>query len=186
MFDRLEMRRAVIGTWRLAVQRPDALSYFTCDTTGFWRSFAALLICFPAHMLIMFRQGNPIPADLSPLSFVISQFLIFVILWAAFALVVERILTAMDRRDRFFTYLVPYQWANMPLTYLMLLMTLVAGAAPALTMVAMVCAVWTLFAIARAGLAISSLAAVAVVIGDIAFGQALILGFELIGTALPR
>ena len=92
----------------------------------------------------------------------------------------------MDRRDRFFTYLVPYQWANLPLTYLMLLMTLVAGAAPALTMVAMVCAVWTLFAIARAGLAISSLAAVAVVIGDIAFGQALILGFEWIGTALPR
>lgn len=184
MFDRLEMRRAVLGTWRMALQRADALTYFSCDVRGFWRSFAALLICFPAHMLIMFRQGNPIPADLSPLSFIISQFLIFVILWAAFAVVVERILTALDRRDRLFTYLVPYQWANLPLTYLMLLMTLLAGATPALTMIAMVCAVWTLFAIARAGLAISSLAAVAVVIGDIAFGQALILALEWLGAAL--
>jgi hypothetical protein len=63
VFDAREITRALDGTWRLLLNRPDALRFFNITSDGFWRSFAAVFLVLPFYLLTVLTDRDAMLAD---------------------------------------------------------------------------------------------------------------------------
>jgi len=56
MIDRDEFTRALTGSWRLILGDERAMAWFDTSIGGFWRSFAAMILCLPVPLLDLSAQ----------------------------------------------------------------------------------------------------------------------------------
>jgi hypothetical protein len=63
LFDAREIARALDGTWRLLLNRADAMRFFNVSTDGFWRSFAAIFLVLPFYLLTVLTDREAMLAD---------------------------------------------------------------------------------------------------------------------------
>lgn len=63
MLRRDEIIRSLDGAWRLFLDRPEAMRYFDISLDGFWRSFGAVILVFPAYLLTALMEQQVILTD---------------------------------------------------------------------------------------------------------------------------
>ena len=175
-----EFRNAVAGALRLARFDPQAFNGFNRTLEGFWRSFVAAVIVGPLQLLLSFevagasggaaRVGEDWPLGL----------LAFAVHWLAFPVVMLSVVDWLDRRHRFFVFMVALNWSNLVQVGLLLLVYSPAASAllpPGLLRVVGAGAVAYILVyewfIAKIGLDISGGKAVAIVLLDSLIGLAI-------------
>ena len=104
-------KRALYGAYRLACLDPAGMDYFRNTRGAFWRSFNAALIIAPfyAGLLLMRYQTGEVSA--SAFRFISIEVISYIIAWVAFPVVVDLLISAMDRREKYIRFIIAYNWA---------------------------------------------------------------------------
>jgi hypothetical protein len=174
----LEGRLALAGSLRLARGEPGGLSFFDRSLDGFWRSFRAAVICYPLYLVLLSMRVSVADWQRSGgWRIVVVETIGYVIAWVAFPLMMLTVTRWIGRAHRFFDFMVPYNWCQVPQSALFVLIGLVsAGGALGVRVSAAIeigAAIATLvyeWFIARVALSTTGLAAVFVVLLDLVLG----------------
>jgi hypothetical protein len=69
VIDRREAERAIIGAWRLFLNRPEAVQFFDTGVDGFWRSFQAIVLVAPLYAVTALADRVAVIHSLPPGTF---------------------------------------------------------------------------------------------------------------------
>ncbi|MDA1310862.1 MAG: hypothetical protein O2985_14805 [Proteobacteria bacterium] len=113
-----EILKSLYGVYLLARRHPDAPAMFDCSVDGFWRSLFAAVLVLPAHILITVRTLMAVsPVDYG-VEDGVTDLLIYIIAWLAYPALMVPITKVLGRGERVLDYMVPYNWASVPIGYL--------------------------------------------------------------------
>jgi len=177
----VEVRLALAGTWRLARGDRGGLSCFDRSVEGFWRSFRAAVISYPLYLVLLAMRVSVAEWQRSGgWRIVTVETIGYVIGWVAFPLLMLTVTQRLGRAHRFFDFMVPYNWCQLPQSALFVLVGLaVEGgmlgppSAEGIGTVAVVATFvyeWYVWYIARVALDTAGLAAVFIALLDFALG----------------
>lgn len=123
-----EVQTAVSGALRLAVGDRRGLKFFDASIDGFWRSFRAGLICYPLYLLLVGFRVTDAEWEMSGTALIlVVETIAYVISWVGFPLLILPVSRQFGRGDRFLSFMVAYNWAQIPQTAVFVLVGL-AGA----------------------------------------------------------
>jgi hypothetical protein len=169
-----ETIRSIVAALRLARFDARGFGLLTADAEGAWRSFFAAVLALPIYVVRLwldFAQTTPQP---DPWRYGFVAGIAYVISWTAFPVVMERLTQLLQCRDRYFAYLTAYNW-SLVVQYALWLPVMLAGdlgllpdsAAQLLLLATFGFVLAYAWFIARHGLALTPLNAVAVVSADL-------------------
>ena len=96
---------------------PGAPALFDRTVDGFWKSLFAAVLVLPPHVLMTMRNVQDAPEVRYNLGDIITDLLIYVIIWLAYPVLMIAVTKVIDRQERFLDYIVPYNWAMVPVGY---------------------------------------------------------------------
>jgi hypothetical protein len=120
---------ALAGLLRLARGDHGGLLWFDRSLAGFWRSFRAAILCYPFYLVLLTmrvatadwqRSGGVRILAVESIGYVIS--------WTAFPLAMLSLTRRIGRANRFFDFMVPYNWYQLPQSALFVLVGAAAAA----------------------------------------------------------
>ena len=173
-----EVQLALAGCLRLARGDRGGLSCFDRSLEGFWRSFRAAVICYPLYLVLLVMRVSGAEWERSGSWRIITVETIgYVISWVAFPLLMLNVVRWIGRAHRFFDFMVPYNWCQVPQSVLFVLVGLesasgILGAqvGEAIDIVAALATLVYEWFIARVALDTTGGAAVLVVLLDLVLG----------------
>ncbi len=175
-----EIFRSIYGVFLIVRRDPNASQNFDCSVKGFWRSLFALIFVLPANLVITLGVMNEKAKPIYYWGDSLREVMIFTIIWLAYPLVVIHLSTFLGRGQYALEYLVPYNWASVPIGYFIAFVILFRSldwmdktAHMVLLILVYGVAVVVFQEIARSRLQISTFAAAGVVIFDFFFSMCL-------------
>ena len=176
-----EMRLALAGTWRLARGDRGGLFCFDRSLDGFWRSFRAAVISYPLYLVLLAMRVSVAEWQRSGGWRILAVETIgYVIGWVAFPLLMLTVTQHLGRAHRFFDFMVPYNWCQVPQSALFVLVGLAfesgmlgPRSAAGIGLVAVVATLiyeWYVWYIARVALDITGPTAVFIAVLDFVLG----------------
>jgi len=174
----LEMRLALVGALRLAKGDRGGLSCFDRSLDGFWRSFRAAVIAYPLYLILLVMRVTIAEWERSGGFYIIVvETIAYVIAWVAFPLAMLTVTRWLNRSHRFFDFMVPYNWSQLPQSALFVLVGLQSTSDAISTQPAQVIEIAAAIAvlvyewfIARVALETTAAAAALVVLVDLVLG----------------
>ena len=174
----LEMRLALVGALRLAKGDRGGLSCFDRSLDGFWRSFRAAVIAYPLYLILLVMRVTIAEWERSGGFYIIVvETIAYVIAWVAFPLAMLTVTRWLNRSHRFFDFMVPYNWSQLPQSALFVLVGLQStsdaiSAQPAqvIEIAAAIAVLGYEWFIARVALETTAAAAALVVLVDLVLG----------------
>jgi hypothetical protein len=174
-----EVRWALVGCLRLARGDRSGLSCFDRSLDGFWRSFMAAFLGYPLFLLLLTMRISLVQWDaVGGVPIILIETIGYVISWVAFPLLMLSVLRWVGRENRFFDFMVPYNWCQLPQSGLAVLVGLQAESGlvgDPLSQALMIAAVIAVFVyewyIARVALETSAAAATMIVLIDFVLGE---------------
>lgn len=175
MISTQEIVNGLWGALRLAGRDTDGYRYFDTSLDGFWRSFTAAVLSIPAYVIVTAMRSNAVYVE--PAAYFLIESIAYVTGWVAFPFAMLYVVDALDRRERYITFVVATNWAVAIQIALIAFIAALEGVG-LLTedlgrFFSLVATLWILtfqWFIARTALDISAPAAVAVVLLDLAIG----------------
>ncbi|MBI3516755.1 MAG: hypothetical protein HY060_22210 [Proteobacteria bacterium] len=166
-----EIAAALQGAIRLAQLDAGGLKFFDRTLGGFWRSFVAAAMVAPVRIAVLILTGE-VPAGTGVPRAVAVEIISYAIGWLIYPFAMLFAVDLLKRRERYFDYLVPYNWANVPAAGLFLMVAGLGTLLPAplynlLSLVALISVLIYQWFIARIGLMVSASVAVALVLLDL-------------------
>jgi len=123
----LEARLALTGLMRLARGDVGGLDCFDRSVDGFWRSFRAAVIAYPLYLMLLMMRVTIAEWERSGGFYIISvETIAYVVAWVAFPLAMLTVTRWINRSHRFFDFMVPYNWSQLPQSALFVLVGLQA------------------------------------------------------------
>jgi branched-subunit amino acid transport protein AzlD len=121
------VRLALVGAFRLAKGDRGGLSCFDRSLDGFWRSFRAAVIAYPLYLMLLMMRVTIAEWERSGGFYIIGvETIAYVVAWVAFPLAMLTVTRWIDRSHRFFDFMVPYNWSQLPQSALFVLVGLQA------------------------------------------------------------
>jgi hypothetical protein len=175
----LEVQLALTGALRLARGDRGGLSCFDRTVDGFWRSFRAAFISYPLYLVLLTMRVTVAEWERAgALRIVTVETIAYVIAWTAFPLLMLIVTERIGRPHRFFDFMVPYNWSQLPQSAFIVLVGLqtesgVLGTqtGQAIIIAAAVAVLVYEWFIARVALDTSAAAAAFIVVVDFVLGQ---------------
>ena len=116
---------AIVGALRLACGDRRGLAYFDASAEGFWRSFRAAVLCYPLNLALLMLRVTGVQWTNSGVATILAvETISYVIAWVAFPLLVLPVARSFGRADRFFGFMVVYNWSAVPQSALLVLIGL--------------------------------------------------------------
>ena len=176
-----EARLAVAGTLRLAIGDRGGLACFDRSLDGFWRSFRAAVICYPLYLVLLAMRITLAEWERSGGWHIVTVETIgYVIAWVAFPLLMLNVTRVIGRAHRYFDFMVPYNWCQVPQSVLLVLVgiesetgILGAQAGETIDLVAAFATLVYEWYVARIALETTGFAAAFVVLVDLVLGVVL-------------
>lgn len=174
----VELQLALTGCLRLARGDRGGLSCFDRSLDGFWRSFRAAVICYPLYLVLLAMRVSVAEWQTSGgWRIVMVETIGYVVAWVAFPLLTLNVVRWIGREHRFFEFMVPYNWCQVPQSVLFVLVGLVSAGgmlstqtSEAIDIVAAIATLVYEWFIARVALDTTGLVAVFVVLLDLVLG----------------
>lgn len=112
MISAQELSKSLVGAMRLARGDPGGIELFDDTEESFWRSFWALVFAAPLYFVLVMppTEGAQVPA--STTRYFLVEGLAYVIGWFLWPLVMVYLARLMRRSDRYFRYIIAYNWAQ--------------------------------------------------------------------------
>jgi hypothetical protein len=169
-----ELRWALIGCLRLARGDRGGLAYFDRTLDGFWRSFLSAFLSYPLFLVLLtMRVSLAEWNDAGGLLIILVETIGYVISWVAFPLVMLPVSRWIGREQRYFDFMVPYNWCQLPQSVLFVLVGLESETGTFSDPIEIAAAAGVLvyeWYIARVALDTSGSAAILVVLVDLILG----------------
>jgi hypothetical protein len=174
----VEARLALTGTLRLARGDRGGMACFDRSLDGFWRSFRAAVISYPLYLVLLAMRVSVAEWQASGgWRIVMVETIGYVIAWVAFPLLMLNVVRWIGRAHRFFDFMVPYNWCQVPQSALFVVVGLVSAggvlsnqASEAMDIAAAIATLVYEWFIARIALDTTGLVAVFVVLVDLVLG----------------
>ena len=174
----VEVRLALAGTLRLARGDRGGLACFDRSLDGFWRSFRAAVICYPLYLVLLAMRVTVAEWQRSGgWRIVAVETIGYVVAWVAFPLLMLTVTRWIGRAHRFFDFMVPYNWCQVPQSVLFVLVGLESAsgilntrASEAIDIIAAIATLVYEWFIARVALETTGSAAAFVVLVDLVLG----------------
>lgn len=112
MIDIAAAARGLSVAWRLARLDAGALRDVDGSIEGFWRSFQAAIIAAPLFALLIVLRSAEHPLSPDPLRALFIEGIGYVIGWTAYPLAAWYLANALGKSQRYTSYIVAYNWAN--------------------------------------------------------------------------
>lgn len=110
MITQKEVLTGLFGAYRLARLDAGGMVYFDKTLRGFWHSFYAGAIVAPLFLILIFlRAGGETPIPV--FRFLAVETISFVIALFIFPLIMVNVAIALDRVEKYISYIVAYNWA---------------------------------------------------------------------------
>ena len=159
----------IVRLWRSDIT---AFLAFDRSLEGFWRSFTAAALGAPIHALLLFISKGEGAGPLATWHGAMVEAIAYVVTWTAFPLLMTRIAQRLGREERFFDYMVPYNWGALAQLLLFTLAAFLRLVLPGflgsvLVLVVIAAVLHLQWFIAREGLAISGRHAFLIVLADL-------------------
>jgi len=166
-----EIADALRGAIRLAQLDAAGLRYFDRTLGGFWRSFFAAVLIAPVRVVLVIWSGE-VPSGTGLVRAIAVETIAYAVSWLIYPFAMLFVVDLLRRRERYFDYMVPYNWANVPAAGLFLIVAAVGSLLPDqvylfVSLMAFVSVLIYQWFIARVGLVVSATAAVALVLLDL-------------------
>jgi hypothetical protein len=124
----VEVQLALAGCLRLARGDRSGLSCFERSLDGFWRSFRAAIISYPLYLVLLaMRVSVGEWQNSGGWRIVTVETIGYVVAWVAFPLLMLNVVRWLGRAHRFFDFMVPYNWCQLPQSALFVLVGLVSA-----------------------------------------------------------
>lgn len=135
-----EAGRGIFGAWRLLHGDRSGLGWFDTSITGYWRSFAAAIIAFPAYAALVAISAADYPGEINWSGLIAVEAIAYLIDWFAFPLAAIYICDWMGKGAEYTRLIVALNWAKVIEVSVMVPTALVASLAPGgvLTMIPVV------------------------------------------------
>jgi hypothetical protein len=174
-----EVSLALTGALRLARGDRGGLTCFDRSLDGFWRSFRAAAITYPLYLVLLTMRVSVAEWQRSGgWRIVLVETIGYVITWVAFPLIMLAVTRWIGRSHRFFDFMVPYNWCQVPQSALVVLVgigsesrILSARAGESLDIAAWIATLVYEWYIARVALDTTGSAAVLIVLVDFVLGM---------------
>ena len=174
----VEVQLALAGCLRLARGDRGGLACFDRSLDGFWRSFRAAVISYPLYLMLLAMRVSVAEWQQSGgWRIVTVETIGYVVAWVAFPLLMLNVVRWIGRAHRFFDFMVPYNWCQVPQSALFVLVGLVSAggvlstqASEAMDMAAAIATLLYEWFIARVALDTSGVVAIFVVLLDLVLG----------------
>lgn len=115
--------RSLAGAWKLVLRNPKAMDHLDLSTDGFWKSFWALSVMFPAFVLWVFfnLQGGTVqtPNGIEISYPLLSEGIFFVIALPFTAIVMAYFTKYLKISENYASMVIAYNWVN-AITYVIL------------------------------------------------------------------
>jgi hypothetical protein len=119
---------ALTGALRLARADPGGMACFDKSETGFWHSFHAAILCYPLYLILLaFPIEFGTPAEVDTFRLFAVETIHYVISWVAFPLLMLPLVDRLRRGDRYFDFMVAYNWCQVPQTVVFAAVALAGG-----------------------------------------------------------
>jgi hypothetical protein len=166
-----EITDALRGAIQLAQLDATGLRYFDRTAGGFWRSFFAAILIAPVRAVLIVLSGE-VPSGIGLARAIAVETIAYAVSWLIYPFAMLLAVDLLKRRERFFDYMVPYNWANVPAAGLFLIVAATGFVLPDrvylfVSLMAFVSVLIYQWFIARVGLVVSATAAVALVLLDL-------------------
>jgi hypothetical protein len=176
-----EVSLAFTGAFRLARGDRGGLACFDRSLDGFWRSFRAAAITYPLYLVLLTMRVSVTEWQRSGgWRIIVVETIGYVIAWVAFPLIMLAVTRRIGRTHRFFDFMVPYNWCQVPQSALFVLVgigtesrLLSSRVGESLDIVAAIATLVYEWYIARVALDTTGSAAAFVVIVDLVLGAAI-------------
>jgi hypothetical protein len=172
-----EAAAGIYGAWRLACRDRGGIRLFDTSLDGFWKSFHAALFVAPGFMFLKLLSFSGLGAEFPLFRLLALQSIAYVIGWFAFPLVMIYVTDALDRWERYFDFIVAFNWSNVLQMALLVVVTVLttAGVLPGAlgmlaTLIATLAIIYYEWFIAVTALQITGGQAAGVVTVDIVIG----------------
>ena len=174
----VEVQLALTGCLRLARGDRGGLACFDRSLDGFWRSFRAAVISYPLYLMLLAMRVSVAEWQQSGgWRIVTVETIGYVVAWVAFPLLMLNVVRWIGRAHRFFDFMVPYNWCQVPQSALFVLVGLVSAggvlstqASEAMDLAAAIATLLYEWFIARVALDTSGVVAIFVVLLDLVLG----------------
>ena len=151
---------------------------FDRSLDGFWRSFRAAVISYPLYLMLLAMRVSVAEWQQSGgWRIVTVETIGYVVAWVAFPLLMLNVVRWIGRAHRFFDFMVPYNWCQVPQSALFVLVGLVSAggvlstqASEAMDLAAAIATLLYEWFIARVALDTSGVVAIFVVLLDLVLG----------------
>ncbi len=119
---------ALTGAVRLARGDRGGMACFDPTVEGFWHSFRCGVLCYPLYLILLAFPIEIGPApELDPLRVLLVETIHYVISWVAFPLLMIPLVDWLRRSERYFPFMVAYNWCQAPQTAVFALVALAGG-----------------------------------------------------------
>lgn len=123
-----EVSTALHGAWLLARLDRSGMAYFDRSETGFWRSFTAAVLVYPAFLILLGLRVEDAESASSGLPrILIVETIGYVIAWSAFPLIMLPVTRFLGREHLWLDFIIAYNWSQVLQYGLFLVATLLAG-----------------------------------------------------------
>lgn len=120
-----EIAVALQGAIRLAKLDGSGLNFFDRTLDGFWKSFFAAAMVAPLLIAVTYMTEPPTPDSVSWLKIAVVEASAYATRWLAYPVLMLHLTELLGRRSRYFDFMVPYNWVNVPQTMLWAMVSLV-------------------------------------------------------------
>lgn len=115
-----EAAAALLGLSRLLRRDRQALAYFPATLEGFWNSFWIAALVAPVYILQSLAFHQQVEMSAGPLRYVFIEFNTYLLSWFLFPLLMVAVCESIGRRQRYFHFLVPYNWFQLVMGMILL------------------------------------------------------------------
>ena len=119
--------RAIAACLRFVRGDMRGVGLLNASVDGVWRSFAAAAITAPLYIYSV--SQNPLYATADPIKLWTVQAIGYVFAWTIWPLLTFNVARTLSRGDKWFRYIVAYNWSQVPSNVLVLLVNTAGGVA---------------------------------------------------------
>jgi hypothetical protein len=125
---RHEVSTALHGAWLLARLDRRGMGYFDRSEAGFWKSFTAAVLVFPAFLILLgLRIEDAEWSSSGVVRILLVETIGYVVAWTAFPLMMLPVTRFLGRENRWLEFIIAYNWSQVLQYALFLLATILAG-----------------------------------------------------------